>query len=236
MSRNNLFSNESLDQIFDWQIDEEYKTALREIEKEKIKLQQEIRNFEIYKHNVERHRKKLEHDIEKINQERIEFVEAVHVFEEEKKELKQQKDEFEEEKRKFELQKRELERAQREHEDSVKSFNQHKEHQEVFFNNKFRILEEELKSVARQKDKLAKQKAFYEQVSMFDREQRELVQEEQTVMRGEKFFVGVESMKSLKKRYKDLLKIYHPDNLNGDTETIKEINREYNNLSQDFSE
>ena len=30
----------------------------------------------------------------------------------------------------------------------------------------------------------------------------------------------------------DLIKIYHPDNLNGDTGTIQEINREYQVLMQ----
>ena len=44
------------------------------------------------------------------------------------------------------------------------------------------------------------------------------------------FFAGVNSLGSLKKRYKDLLKIYHPDNVNGDTEVLQEINREYDRL------
>ena len=44
------------------------------------------------------------------------------------------------------------------------------------------------------------------------------------------FFSGVGSRQSLKKRYKDLIKIYHPDNLDGDKDTIQEINSEYNKL------
>ena len=39
---------------------------------------------------------------------------------------------------------------------------------------------------------------------------------------------------ALKKRYKDLIKIYHPDNLDGDTGTIQEINREYERLKKVF--
>ena len=35
---------------------------------------------------------------------------------------------------------------------------------------------------------------------------------------------------ALKKRYKDLIKIYHPDNLNGDKDTIQEINMEYEKM------
>jgi curved DNA-binding protein CbpA len=44
------------------------------------------------------------------------------------------------------------------------------------------------------------------------------------------FFSGVVSKQSIKKRYKDLIKIYHPDNLDGDKDTIQEINSEYNKL------
>ena len=49
-------------------------------------------------------------------------------------------------------------------------------------------------------------------------------------VKGEMFFSGVGSKQTLKKRYKDLIKIYHPDNLDGDKETIQEINSEYNKL------
>ena len=44
--------------------------------------------------------------------------------------------------------------------------------------------------------------------------------------------MGVGNEKSLRKRYKDLIRIYHPDNDAGDTETIQEINREYEKLQE----
>ncbi|MDE6389177.1 MAG: hypothetical protein K2L82_15375 [Lachnospiraceae bacterium] len=44
------------------------------------------------------------------------------------------------------------------------------------------------------------------------------------------FFQGVRNPLSLKKRYKDLIKIFHPDNLAGDKEIIQRINKEYENL------
>lgn len=46
------------------------------------------------------------------------------------------------------------------------------------------------------------------------------------------WFKGVHSEEELTKRYKDLLKIYHPDNLTGDTEITKQIQEEYNNWLQ----
>ncbi len=41
-------------------------------------------------------------------------------------------------------------------------------------------------------------------------------------------------MVALKKRYKDLLKIYHPDNICGDNEILLKINKEYEELRSKF--
>jgi DNA-binding cell septation regulator SpoVG len=54
----------------------------------------------------------------------------------------------------------------------------------------------------------------------------------ESVVKGEMFFIGVGSRQALKKRYKDLIKIYHPDNMNGDGSTAQEIMREYDKLSK----
>lgn len=48
------------------------------------------------------------------------------------------------------------------------------------------------------------------------------------------FFHGVNNPLALKKRYKDLTKIFHPDNLSGDTQMIQRINREYENLKREY--
>ena len=47
---------------------------------------------------------------------------------------------------------------------------------------------------------------------------------------NESFFVGVTNTLTLRKRYKDLIKIYHPDNLCGDKDIVQRINKEYNYL------
>lgn len=51
---------------------------------------------------------------------------------------------------------------------------------------------------------------------------------------AELFFAGINSSLALKKRYKDLLKIYHPDNMCGDTRMIQMINEGYSVLSSRF--
>ena len=46
------------------------------------------------------------------------------------------------------------------------------------------------------------------------------------------FFKGVNDSLSLKKRYRDLLKIFHPDNVAGDSETVLTITEEYDSLKE----
>lgn len=46
------------------------------------------------------------------------------------------------------------------------------------------------------------------------------------------FFSGVKNTRALKKRYKDLIKIFHPDNGAGDTEVLQRINEEYETLKE----
>lgn len=47
-------------------------------------------------------------------------------------------------------------------------------------------------------------------------------------------FAGVKNHLALKKRYKDLIKIYHPDNLAGDKAVVQEINKEYDRLKREL--
>lgn len=139
---------------------------------------------------------------------------------------------LEEERRRLEEQRRSLERERREFTRWVEIEDRRLEQQQQLFDMKFRILEEELKKLATEKEHIQKQKAFYSRVSDFESGSRRdaCSVQEGSVVKGELFFSGVGSKQSLRKRYKDLIKIYHPDNLDGDTDTIQEINSEYNKL------
>ncbi len=52
--------------------------------------------------------------------------------------------------------------------------------------------------------------------------------------RGPGFFGGVTGYSSLKKRYKELMKVFHPDNKNGDAFTVACINKEYDILKEKY--
>ena len=47
-------------------------------------------------------------------------------------------------------------------------------------------------------------------------------------------FCGVKNQLTLKKRYKDLIKIYHPDNIAGNHDWVVLINKEYEQLKNEF--
>ena len=92
-----------------------------------------------------------------------------------------------------------------------------------------RELENSKREMERHQRELEFQKRKFEMEKNLEQENRN---QSSNVVKGEMFFMGVGNEKSLRKRYKDLIKIYHPDNLNGDTGTIQEINREYQVLMQ----
>ena len=47
-------------------------------------------------------------------------------------------------------------------------------------------------------------------------------------------FQGVRSQLALKKRYRDLIKMFHPDNIAGDHEMVLLINEVYEELKEEY--
>ena len=48
------------------------------------------------------------------------------------------------------------------------------------------------------------------------------------------FFAGCSSRDSVEKKYRSLAKLYHPDNMDGDTASLQEINAQYENAKKKF--
>ena len=139
-----------------------------------------------------------------------------------------------EERRALDEQKRKLERERQEFSRRVEIEDRRLEQQQRLFDMKVKILEEELVKLADEKKHIEMQREFYSHVNEFEKRNASPSVSTGNVVKGELFFVGVGNKQSLKKRYKDLIKIYHPDNLDGDKGTIQEINREYDHLSKVF--
>ena len=103
------------------------------------------------------------------------------------------------------------------------------EQREKQFKLKWDLLIQETARFAEDKEQFERRKKFYEQVQS---SYMEPYYESDNIVQGEMFFSGVSDKKALKKRYKDLIKIYHPDGESGDTATVAEINREYEDLKE----
>lgn len=103
--------------------------------------------------------------------------------------------------------------------------------QKVLFEKQWAIMEEELRRLAAEKEQFEHKKAVYR--DEIYREARKSFQLDES---GRVFFKGVSDGQELKKRYKELMKIYHPDNTSGDHETLLAISKEYERLKQIYFE
>jgi septal ring factor EnvC (AmiA/AmiB activator) len=103
---------------------------------------------------------------------------------------------------------------------------------ERLFAMKWGVLEDEVRKLAKERQqftvwKESEEKRLKELASEYEK----IGGNEDYALTATLFFCGIHNNeKSLKKRYKDLLKIYHPDNPDGDNNAIQEINREYDKL------
>ena len=84
---------------------------------------------------------------------------------------------------------------------------------------------EETRQLAIDKERFNREKLMYR--DKVYREARRTMADAENV---KIFFKGVNDTDSVKKRYKDLLKIYHPDNTHGDNNIVLAINEEYERL------
>lgn len=101
----------------------------------------------------------------------------------------------------------------------------------LFFDKKMAILKGGFEQLDLDRKKFEKEKQLYENEMDQARERRKGIADSEM---ASLFFKGVNNPLTLKKRYKDLIKIFHPDNICGDTDTIQMINREYERLREEF--
>ncbi len=80
-----------------------------------------------------------------------------------------------------------------------------------------------------------KRRRHYRGYEEYD-EQEEAPRNNNTASSGSfDFFAGCTSRESVDKKYKSLVKLYHPDNMDGDTAALQEINAQYSTAKKRFS-
>lgn len=94
----------------------------------------------------------------------------------------------------------------------------------LFFDKKMAILQDGFRQLDLDRQALEKQKKSLAEARAKSSQQDSVPLSENTVRR---LFAGINNPLALRKRYRDLIKIFHPDNLFGDEELVQMINREY---------
>ena len=94
----------------------------------------------------------------------------------------------------------------------------------AFFEKKMQILQEGFKQLDYDREKLKNERIRFEAERDVRSSRRHDYEQEDLVS---VLFRGADNPLALRKRYKDLMKIFHPDNLCGDAELVQLINQEY---------
>lgn len=138
-------------------------------------------------------------------------------------ELEEQREKFEQEKTQFREEMKDLSRKMSAKQSRIRKDNQLVEERLEIIKDGFQKLDMDRRRLDKEWARLAAEKEFMEERGLYD------CYPETSV-----FFHGVKNLLTLKKRYKDLTKIFHPDNVAGDTEVIQRINREYERLKREY--
>ncbi len=133
--------------------------------------------------------------------------------------ISQEKQELADEKRKLELERKKLNR------------------EKDLFDKQWKIVERELRKIGNDRDSIARDKAYIERekANLKKLQQQQKMQTSNVTVKSGTFFAGVVGVTGLRKRYRELLKIYHPDSGNGDSATFLAINKEYELVKKQFS-
>lgn len=103
--------------------------------------------------------------------------------------------------------------------------------EETFFDKKMDILKNGFASLEEDRRRLEREKMNFEAEKKAAKKYN--ARDAYEDLTGS-LFAGVNNYLALKKRYRDLLKIFHPDNMCGDSQMVILINEEYERIKNDF--
>lgn len=187
---------------------------------------------------LQREREALELEKEKLQKEKEEFEQLQEEFEQLKKDLDTERNRYKEQKKELDNLRTEIRLAKSRLENSEKSAamqadfeRQRQERSEQLFQMKWKMLEEELMKLAEEKKEFERMKRSSTTYTNGD----EANSDDFMQMNCSVFFTGVHNELALKKRYRDLLKIFHPDNIAGDHDVVVSINKEFEAMKEQFT-
>lgn len=95
----------------------------------------------------------------------------------------------------------------------------------LFFDKKLAILQDGFRKLEEDRQRFEQERHRLEQQAGYQSESRELSGQGDSI--AQILFRSAGNPLTLRKRYRDLLKIFHPDNFCGDAELMQYINREF---------
>lgn len=152
--------------------------------------------------------------------------------------IQAKRDELQELNRELQDLKRKLEREKNALEIREKMIKKRFDDNEIFIAKKQKIIEDAYQQLALDRKALECERLNFEhERSKYRRQKMSASKPAQTgAYDSTSFFRGVDNDMALRKRYKELLKIFHPDNKCGDTKTLLLIQTEYESLKNRYYE
>lgn len=142
----------------------------------------------------------------------------------ERSELKQMKDRLCAEQKQFQAEVKEINHQLGVERKRLKQNEDFFEKKMAILKNGFAQLDADRRKVERDRLKMESEKNAYTSYA----------RHEKSMDMAEMLFQGVNSHLALKKRYRDLIKMFHPDNVAGDHEMVLVINKIYEELRRDY--
>ena len=139
--------------------------------------------------------------------------------------IKAERQELDEQQKAFKAKERELKKAQEALKNRQEFLDKQRLEEQQLFEKKVKVLEDAYRQMERDKKRIERENKAVEK-------KRIALTQRTGVTVDSDFFRGVNSQATLKKRYKDLSRIYHPDNVNGDEWTFTEIKKEFDRLNE----
>ncbi|MCR4691014.1 MAG: hypothetical protein K5739_06710 [Lachnospiraceae bacterium] len=155
------------------------------------------------------------------------------LLQEEAARLKEDTKKLEEERKQFEKEKDDFRKEIKEQTKKNEEQRFRLEEEKKLFDKKYKVLEMGFSKLNEDKKAFESQKRAFEYRKKFLFEAEEFASFDSGAGRisGDfVFFKGVSHPLAVKKRYKDLIKIYHPDNMDGDKYILQRINQEYDRI------
>ncbi|MBO4903598.1 MAG: hypothetical protein J5367_00080 [Lachnospiraceae bacterium] len=144
--------------------------------------------------------------------------------------LRDEKQEFEERIKDFEREQDNTLKENRRYEEHLASRIREMKLEEELIEKKHEVIKRGFEELDRDRQALNSREASMRQQEAQLRERLAASNIYDTNEAADILFCGADNILLLKKRYKDLMKMFHPDCLGGDTEMVKSVNRVYDRL------